>query len=348
MVSRAIDKWVDNVWYGQSLFYWLLLPLSWLFGAAVALRRFAYRRGFARSHKPDVPVIIVGNLTAGGTGKTPVTIWLARRLRRQGYQPGIGSRGYRGLHSDVPVSVTPDSDPQVVGDEPVLLAVRAECPVVVHPDRVAAAQVAVDNGADVIIADDGLQHYRLGRSFEIAVVDGVRGVGNGSLMPAGPLREPLSRLDEADVVMVHRPPDSDSGFLRRASDRRPVDFWLRAAVVARLDGSEISSISEFANRTVHAVAGIGNPERFFRMLESHSMKVYRHPLPDHATIEPVDISFDDELPVLMTEKDAVKCRWLDTRKCWFVPVDVTFAGDGERLLSDHLDKVIGAPKGAAA
>jgi tetraacyldisaccharide 4'-kinase len=318
----------------------LLLPFSALYSIVIAIRRFLYVNKIIRTHRVAAPVVVVGNISVGGTGKTPLTIWLAKALRDRGRKPGIVSRGYRGNVGRIPVVATADSDPEVVGDEAILIATQTACPVVVHPDRVAAAARAIELGADVVISDDGLQHYRLSRNFEIAVVDGVRGFGNGQSLPAGPLREPLSRLDEVDSVLVHRQPGDDPEVLRRATDQRPQVFRLRVSTVARVDQSETRSIDEFAGKTVHAVAGIGNPERFFSMLESHSIRVYRHPLPDHADIGPADIAFDDDLDVLLTEKDAVKCRWLDTRKCWYVAVSVNFDGTDESTLLGRITVAI--------
>ncbi len=328
------QSWIERSWYERSAAFWLLLPLSALFALAVRLRRWCYATGIRRIRSAGVPVIVVGNISVGGTGKTPVTIWLARMLQRQGRQPGIISRGYRGRVGPQPVAATEDSEAEVVGDEAIMLARQCECPVVVHPDRVAAARKAVEMGADILVSDDGLQHYRLGRDVEIAVVDDDRGFGNGRLLPAGPLREPVSRLGEVDIVLTHRQvrPGPDEAVLRRVSDPRAFDFWLKSAAVVRLDNSEVRHLDDFAGQTVHAVAGIGHPERFFRMLESHRIKVYRHPQPDHADIGPAEVSFDDDLDVLMTEKDAVKCRWLDARNRWYVPVDVDLDGHADELL----------------
>ena len=332
-MGDAANKRVDDTWYGTSFLSTLLLPLSWLFGAAAAIRRGAYARDWRRRITVDAPVVIVGNIAVGGTGKTPLTIWLADALKQRGLEPGVISRGYGGSVGPEPVHVTPESDPAVVGDEAILLADRCDGPVVVHPDRVAAAKKAIALGANVVVADDGLQHYRLARNYEIAVVDSGRGFGNGRLLPAGPLREPLSRLNSINDVVLHRTTENQPEVLRRASDRRPVEFSLLINAAARLDRSEVVPIDNFRGKTVHAVAGIGHPERFFHALESRGIKLIRHPLQDHATIEPSDINFDDDLDVLMTEKDAVKCRWLDTAQCWYVPADVVFEdGDDERLL----------------
>ena len=337
-MNATNQNWVERVWYGDSLVYWLLLPLTGLFAVIAALRRLLYRRGILRVTRVDVPVVVVGNIAAGGTGKTPVTLWLVRELQRRGQLPGIISRGYRGNVGPAPLQATEDSDVGTVGDEAVMLARQCECPVVVHPDRVAAAKMAIDLGANILVSDDGLQHYRLHRDVEIAVIDGSRGFGNGSLLPAGPLRESVSRLEEVDIVLVHRQPGDveEQQVLRRASDPQPLDFCLKVAAVVRLDHSEVRDLNDFAGSTVHAIAGIGHPERFFRMLEGHRIKVYRHPLPDHADIEPADIDFGDELNVLMTEKDAVKCRWLDTANCWYVPVAADFDRSDAEMLSNMI------------
>ncbi len=339
-MSSGNNNWVQNTWYGGSPLRWLLLPFTWIYSAAIACRRLLYSSGVLRSLKVSVPVIIVGNITVGGTGKTPLTIWLAQQLAANGYKPGIISRGYRGMVGPNPMEATADSDPAVVGDEAISIASRSECPVVVHPDRVAAAKLAIELGANVIVADDGLQHYRLGRDFEIAVVDGTRRYGNRQLLPAGPLREPLSRLNTINQILVQRETDGGSELLHRSADPPPVYFRLVASAICRLDDSDIRNIGDFAGTKVHALAGIGNPERFFRLLEGYNIEVIRHPLPDHAEITLDELAFDDDLDVVMTEKDAVKCRWLDTSNCWYVPVDVAINdADAEGLLNRILHKI---------
>jgi tetraacyldisaccharide 4'-kinase len=330
------DNWIEKVWYGSSLIYWVLLPFTLLFAVVVASRRYLYSRKILRSNSVDVPVIVVGNITAGGTGKTPVTIWLARALAKSGRSPGIISRGYRGKVGPRPLQAKADSKPAVVGDEAILLASQCDCPVVVHPDRTAAAKMAIELGANIVISDDGLQHYRLRRDFEIAVVDGNRGFGNGNLLPAGPLREPIARMKSVDRILIHRHSDDEREIFRRSYDTPPLSFRLQVTGVSRLDNSQQRKIEEFAGTTVHAVAGIGHPERFFLMLEAHGIDVKRHPLPDHADITPDDIVFDDDLEILMTEKDAVKCQWMDTSNCWYVPVEVDFEGADADMLLDQV------------
>jgi len=221
------------------------------------------------------------------------------------------------------------------------MAKRGNCPVVVHPDRVAAARALIEFDVDVIIADDGLQHFRLARDFEIVVIDGSRGFGNGKLLPAGPLREPASRLRTVDEVVVQQYSDDDNETLRRASDWHPAKFDLTATTICTLDDQKVMPLEMFAGKKVHAVAGIGNPERFFRLLESHDIRVVQHPLADHAQIMQSDLTFDDDLDIVMTEKDAVKCiSWLDTSRCWYVPVDVDFRDSaGDALLETLLKKI---------
>jgi len=213
---------------------------------------------------------------------------------------------------------------------------------------VAAASRVVDLGADVVISDDGLQHYRLPRDVEIAVIDGHRGFGNGRLLPAGPLREKPNRLDSVDKVVVQRRAAGPGEVQQGVSDCRPVHFDLKPTSICSLDGSEAGDLADFAGQKVHAVAGIGNPERFFQLLESFGMIVMRHPMPDHSEISPRDLSFDDDFAVVMTGKDAVKCRFPDAGRCWCVEVDVVFEGaEGDLLLNlvlDRISKVKGASR----
>ena len=305
---------LERLWYGPSWLSVPLLPFSLLYGTAFLVRRWAYRRGLRKTHHFPVPVIVVGNITAGGTGKTPLVIWLAEHLKKLGYRPGIVSRGYGGKASRWPQQVRPDSDPVVVGDEAVLLAGRARCPMCVAPDRVAAVKALLEHtDCNIVISDDGLQHLAMGRDLEILVVDGSRGLGNGRLLPAGPLRESDSRLEQVDLVVSNGP-------------------WLEwvprmsvtAARVRPLAGGDrVHDLSEAAGQKVHAVAGIGNPHRFFDLLAGHGLEVVPHPFSDHHVFHPRDLEFEPDLPVVMTEKDAVKCRRFAGRNHWFVEIDVT-------------------------
>jgi tetraacyldisaccharide 4'-kinase len=267
-------------------------------------------------------VIVVGNLTVGGTGKTPLVCWLAEQLTERGFRPGLVTRGYGGS-SRAARLVQSDESPDVVGDEAVLLARRTRAPIAIGRDRPAAAQLLINAGCDVILSDDGLQHYALSRDCEIVVVDGDRRFGNGRLVPAGPLREAPSRLKGADAVVVN------GGELQRDG---ALHMRLLATSAVAMKYGTIKPLREFSGQPVHAVAAIGNPQRFFAMLRAVGIRIIEHPLPDHARLNLEDISFPDDLAVLMTEKDAVKCREIAGPHHWFVPVSVAFAaGDGEKL-----------------
>jgi tetraacyldisaccharide 4'-kinase len=323
-------KWLHRIWYEGGRSYRVLLPLSGIYWMLITLRRCMYSMGILGRHRAIVPVIIVGNITEGGTGKTPVTIWLTRELRERGFNPGIVSRGYGGSRSDSSMRVDGASDPGVVGDEPVLLARRTGCPVVVDSNRARAAQMLVDDGVNVIIADDGLQHYRLERTYEVCVIDGARGLGNRYLLPAGPLRETVDRLSEVDQVLVNGKIREDAEHTT-AVEQNAIEFDLVANEVSRLNGSLTRPIGGFAGTTVHGVAAIGNPGRFFDMLRAHGMQVIEHAFQDHARLNPADLDFGDDFEVLMTEKDAVKINSTIADKYWTVPVDL------------HIDPVASGP-----
>ena len=314
-------KWLHRIWYEGAAAYRVLLPLSGLYWVLITMRRCLYGMGILGRHRAIVPVIVVGNITAGGTGKTPIAIWLCRELRDRGFSPGIVSRGYGGSRSSTSMRVDSASDPEVVGDEPVLLARRAECPVVVDADRARAAQMLVDDGVDLIIADDGLQHYRLARTYEICVIDGSRGLGNRRLLPAGPLRETINRLAEVDQVLINGRM-SETNEALSVVEQNAIEFELVANEVTRLNGSLARSIDRFAGTTVHAVAAIGNPSRFFDMLRAHGMQVIEHAIRDHARLTINDLKFGDDFEILMTEKDAVKLDDVRSDKYWTVPVEV--------------------------
>jgi len=316
-----VYNWLHRVWYEGAASYRLLLPLSGLYWLLIASRRCLYQVGMLGSRRAVAPVIVVGNITTGGTGKTPVTIWLARELQSRGFSPGIVSRGYGGSKSSSSMRVDTASDPATVGDEPVLLARRSGCPVVVDADRFRAAEMLVADGADVIIADDGLQHYRLARTYEICVIDGARGLGNRLLLPAGPLRETISRLGEVDQVLLNGPL-REQGESISVVEQNSIEFELVAKEVSRLNGSLTRPIERFEGTTVHAVAAIGNPSRFFDLLRAHGMQVIEHALPDHARISSRELDFGDEFDILMTEKDAVKLGTMASDKLWTVPVEL--------------------------
>ena len=312
MSQRGIQG-LQKHWYRITPLHLLLLPLSLLFYLLATLRRLLFQIGIFSSIQLPVPVIIVGNISVGGTGKTPFTLWLAEQLLADGWHPGIISRGFGGSGS-TPQEVLANSDPAIAGDEPVLMAQRNLCPVWISRDRPAAAQALLNAHpeCDVILSDDGLQHYRLQRDVEIVVVDGVRRFGNGLLLPAGPLRETTSRLRKVDAVVINGGTVADGEYLMQLEG---VHFY-------NLLNPEISATAaDFKEQTVHAIAGIGHPERFFRHLENMGLTLQTHAYPDHHRYTAADLSFADANALLMTEKDAVKCREFADEKCWVLHVE---------------------------
>ena len=325
--SRRIRRWraaIEHSWY-QDRPIALLCPLAALFGVIAGARRALYRRGWCARIDVGVPVIVIGNITVGGAGKTPLTLAVAERLRGRGQRVGIVSRGYGGRARRYPLAVTPDTPVHEAGDEPVMLARRSGLPVAVDPRRPRAARHLIAAcGVDIIVADDGLQHYALARDAEIAVIDAARGLGNGRLLPAGPLREPPARLKSVDLT------------LNQGAGK---DFWLVADIARALIGDRRAALAAFAGQRVHAIAGIGDPERFFAMLRAAGLTVTAHARPDHHRYVPADFLFDDEAPVLMTEKDAVKCTELADSRHWMVPVTAALSADCEARLGALLDRV---------
>ncbi len=326
---QALAQRIQARWYTRSAAI-ALMPLACLYGALVWLRRQAYEAGVFKTRRVARPVIVVGNISVGGSGKTPLVIALIRRLAAHGVTTGVVSRGYGGHALAYPLAVDRDTDPSQAGDEPVLIATRTGAPVYVAPDRVAAAHAlcAAHPGVDLVVADDGLQHYRLARQAEIAVRDQARGYGNGWLLPAGPLREPLSRLARVDLEAVH---GADG------------DYRLEIRTAWRLIDEARCVLDDLAGQTVHAVAGIGNPERFFDALTAHGLDVKAHPMPDHHRYTAADLVFDDDRPVLMTEKDAVKCRNMADSRLWAVPaeaiLDDRFAARLDALIAPLIDTI---------
>jgi tetraacyldisaccharide 4'-kinase len=304
---------LESLWYDSSPLSLALIPFSWIFCTAVKLRRLAYHYRLLPSYRLPVPVVVAGNITVGGAGKTPLVIWLARFLQQAGFKPGIVSRGYKGRAKTWPQAVTPDSDPLLVGDEPVLLARHTGCPVVVAPNRVAAARYLLEHHAcDILLSDDGLQHYALQRDLEIALVDDIRRFGNGYCLPAGPLREPEERLKEVAFVVT-----------KGATMPHETCMKYHLRELRGVGDAELSKpLVGLRGQTIHALAGIADPERFFARLEEQGIKVKRHPFPDHHVFCAEDIRFEDNLPVVMTEKDAVKCRAIADQRHWYLPIEV--------------------------
>ena len=307
-------------WYAPrlTLLTTTLVPLSVVFRSAVALRRALYRGRVLRAQRLPVPAVVVGNLTVGGSGKTPLTIALARALAERGWRPGIVSRGYGGIVR-APRAVKAGSTADQVGDEPLLLA-RTGLPVWIGRDRPAAvrALLAAHPECNVVIADDGLQHYAMARTVEIAVVDASRGMGNGWMLPAGPLRERSSRLDEVDAVV--RLMNTPGAPATRISMRLST-MSLSGSSFVRVDAPPIiAAAASFHMAGVHAIAGIGNPERFFEHLRSLGIDATCHAFPDHHRFTPADLMLPDATAILMTEKDAVKCVVFADDRCWTLPV----------------------------
>ncbi len=310
-MTRRAAEFLQEQWQGRSSLILLLMPLGWIYRLISGARNRLYDLHLLASQRLPVPVIVVGNITVGGTGKTPLVIWLSLFLQRAGFRPGIISRGYGGRARVWPRVLALDSDPDEVGDEPVVLARRAGCPVVVGPDRVAAAQALLAaHRCDVVISDDGLQHRRLARDVEIVVIDGQRRFGNGLLLPAGPLREPVSRLQRADVRIT-----------QGTACEGEHSMELCGTGLRNLASGETRAIRDFTGMAVHAVAGIGNPDRFFAKLRGLGLEVQEHPFPDHNRFHPEDLRFGDAAPVIMTEKDAVKCERFARPDCWFLEVE---------------------------
>lgn len=327
----SIQSWLNRIWYDRPSPPWWLIPFSLVYGAVAELRRLLYRKSLRRAARMPCPVVVVGNLSVGGTGKTPLVCWLVAHLAELGYTPGVVTRGYGGSSGDAR-RVSATDDPKLVGDESVLLARRTSAPVAIGRDRPAAAQLLVSAGCDVIVSDDGLQHYALARDCEVVVIDGDRRFGNGWLLPAGPLREAPGRLKAADAIVVNggRPLLKDALGMR-----------LEAKNAVALKSGAVQPLTALAGHSIHAIAGIGNPERFFNMLRSRGIEVIGRPLADHARLTQSDIEFDDDKPVLMTEKDAVKCEAFAGERHWYVPVTATFElGESHRLLKIILDKMV--------
>ncbi len=317
--SLSIARHLEQGWERPRALNWLLLPLSWLYGLLATLHRLTWRTPLRRPHRVGAPVVVVGNITAGGTGKTPLVLALAEYFTASGRRPGIVSRGYGGASRSAPRLVETGDSPAEVGDEPLLLRRRSGAPVAVCPDRHAAARLLVDEqGCDVIISDDGLQHYRMHRDLDIVVIDGIRGLGNGWCLPSGPLREPACGSSRVDLCVLNGGSPELPRSLRAPAHR----MNMAASRLYSLDDPERRMDPGSLAESVHAVAGLGNPESFFRALESTGLDIIRHPFADHHSFALEDFDFTDaESIIVMTEKDAVKCAGLGIPGAvWVLPV----------------------------
>jgi tetraacyldisaccharide 4'-kinase len=316
---------LNQIWYEGEPVPWWLRALEPVYKAGNRLDRWWKLR-----QRPDdlgsAFIIVVGNITVGGSGKTPLVIRLCHLLRQAGFKPGVISRGYGRIERGLRL-VSPASDPGVVGDEPLLIAQRAGVPVIVSPDRCEAARKLLKQEINVIISDDGLQHYRLPRNLELCVIDGTRGFGNGLQIPAGPLREPVERLARFDDIIVN-------GETNVVPDELPVTpMVLVAGLLRSMDSGQSWRLAQFAGCKANAVAGIGNPGRFFDLLRHARIKVIKQVFPDHHVFSASDfVNMDASLPILMTEKDAVKCKSLGLKNAWFLSVDAVLPSEWERDL----------------
>lgn len=330
-MSGALKHWLHDRltlgWYSKSGLSMILRPLAWIYCALVFLRRNAYRIGVLKSKKFDIPVIIVGNLTVGGTGKTPLVIWLVNYLKRAGYKPGVISRGYSGQAHYWPQQVRPDADPIMVGDEAVVIARQTGCPMAVGPRRIDDCEALIKYAnIDVIVSDDGLQHYALQRDVEIVMLDGVRRFGNNHCLPAGPLRERPQRMQYADFIVTNGIPGKGEYAMRFNGQR-----------VVNVISNQSMTLADIKNHDVIAIAGIGNPDRFFNFLRSYGVRLSAHAFPDHHIYNATDLGFAGDKMLLMTEKDAVKCQRFARENWWYLPIEVELDDEFGRRLIDLLE-----------
>ncbi len=307
-----LQQWLERVWYENGKGLFLLLPFSALYCVVSA-----YRRKTQSQSQPRLscPVIVVGNITVGGTGKTPLTIHIVKLLQKAGYKPAIITRGYGGKATNWPQSVTAVSDAGMVGDEAVLMAINTGVPVYAGADRLESVRQLMEvEDCDVIVSDDGLQHYRLPRDIQIAVIDGERQFGNGLCLPAGPLREKKERLNDFDLMVVNTGSNKQNHWY---------SMNMKGDTLINLKTHAEIPLDDFDDKKVHALTGIGNPQRFFSSLEKHGLDLIRHSFPDHYNFIQSDLNFNDQHAIIMTEKDAVKCSAFASEKDWYLPVVAT-------------------------
>jgi len=317
-------------WYGSGKVYWWHQLGAKIFASLVVARKKIYALGLFKTHKLKVPVIVVGNITAGGGGKTPMVIWLADHLKSLGYKPGIISRGYGGKRKVEPMFVTANANPAATGDEPLLMAKKTQLPVMVGKDRGRAAKSLVQNyPINVLVADDGLQHLALGRDAEIVMLDAKWRTGNHMMIPAGPLREPLERLNSVDLVVF-------KGYI---DQQHHYDFTIDG--IHQLNHVNVlKDVADFRNKKVVAMAGIANPDSFFSLLSSVGMAIVKQPLPDHHEITAADFEAHQDTMVLITEKDAVKCEGMNLPHVWVVKMKVVMPDKTKHALNELIERVM--------
>ena len=310
----AMSDRLLRAWYNGHPLLAVLSPLEYLYRRVVERKRARFMAGEGEIYRPPVPLIVVGNITVGGTGKTPLILWLIEHCQRKGLRVGVVSRGYGAKPPTFPWCVTAQQSAAQAGDEPLLIVQRTGVPLVIDPDRSRAVKALLaSEPLDLILSDDGLQHYRLARDLELVLIDNARGLGNGRCLPAGPLREPAERLESVDAVLYNgAASDPQAGFA----------FTLQPTALINLRSGERQPLDFFApGQALHAVAGIGNPQRFFTTLEALHWRPVAHAFADHAPYSAEVLSFTPSLPLVMTEKDAVKCRDFASPDWWYLAVD---------------------------
>ena len=325
--TSGLQKWLENIWYEKAKGAWILLPLTGLYCAISRVKRWKDTRNQVQI---DCPIIIVGNISVGGTGKTPLTIYTVKLLQENRYKPAIITRGYGGKATSWPQRVTATTDASLAGDEAVLMASRTSVPVYAGADRVSSiTKILEHTDCDVIVSDDGLQHYKMPRDIQIAVIDGKRQLGNGYCLPAGPLRERKKRLDSCDLIVVNG-----------EEHKNYPSTWLKMSLVGdrliNLKTHEEQSLDQFSEKTVNAVTGIGNPQKFYKTLKQSDLKLICHDFPDHHNFKPNDLDFNNDYPVLMTEKDAVKCKAFANENVWVLPVTAVLDRQFNQSLLDRI------------
>lgn len=310
----SLAERLTTAWYAGHPALALLRPLEWLYRAVVQRKRARFLAGEGEIYRAPVPVLVVGNITVGGTGKTPLILWLIEHCRSRGLRVGVVSRGYGAQPPSLPWRVRADDSASVAGDEPLLIVQRSGVPLMIDPDRGrAVAALLLAEPLDLILSDDGLQHYRLARDLELVLIDAARGLGNRRCLPAGPLREPLERLHSVDALLHNGASEDPQG---------GYGFNLQPRALINLRSGEIRPLDHFPpGQALHAVAGIGNPQRFFNTLEGLHWRPVRHAFADHAPYSAELLDFSPALPLVMTEKDAVKCRAFAAPDWWYLAVD---------------------------
>jgi len=333
--TSRLQQWLESVWYEDGKGRFLLMPLSYLYAA---INNYQRKTQTQNRIKLTCPVIVVGNITVGGTGKTPLTIHIVKLLQKAGYKPSIITRGYGGTAASWPQAVTANSDAILVGDEAVLMAQRTGVPVYAGANRLeSVAQLLQVHDCDVIVSDDGMQHYKLPRDIQIAVIDGIRQLGNGYCLPAGPLREKKERLDSCDLIVVN----GENSPVNITHIENQFEMNLSGKILINLSTNEEKKLSDFNDQEVQALTGIGNPQRFYSTLEAQGLKLTKNSFPDHYAFQESDLSFSDDAIVIMTEKDAVKCKSLigNAKQYWYLPVTANLSNDFDESLLDRFKTI---------